>query len=170
MATPPDEFLCPITLTLMRDPVIGPDGHSYERTAITQWLQTNPHSPLTRQPMTVQMLQSNYSLKTAIERYTRGDVATRPTPRAKPAPKPKLAPRPQLLPPTPSAPPEPQPYVIQVFSPELQQPLLPVAVPVRLPPLSEAQRRRKFLLACICLTVIIIVIIIVSRLYESMVN
>jgi len=173
MPSPPDEFLCPITLTLMRDPVIGPDGHSYERTAITQWLQTNPHSPLTRQLMTAQMLQPNYSLKSAIERYTRGEAKAHSTPR------PKLAPRPQLLPALPSAPRASPPlgpaqaypqnsYVVQAFVPELQQPLIPVAVPVSPPPLMEAQRRQKILGACVCFTFTVILVIIIIRFYEGL--
>jgi hypothetical protein len=152
--TPPNEFLCPITLTLMHDPVIGPDGHSYERSAILQWLQTNPHSPLTRQPMTAQMLQTNYSLKTAIERYTHEQTAPRP--------KYKIVPRPQ-----PSAPPAlpVPPTVVEVHLPPFQQPLLPVAVPVLPPPALEAQRRQKLLGACVCFIFTVILIIIISRLY-----
>ena len=41
----PDSYLCPITRELMVDPVVGPDGISYERAAITRWLQYNNESP-----------------------------------------------------------------------------------------------------------------------------
>ena len=34
MATPPASFICPITQDVMSDPVIGPDGITYERAAI----------------------------------------------------------------------------------------------------------------------------------------
>ena len=44
---PPDWLLCPITQELMRDPVITTDGHAYERTAITTWLQKHNTSPAT---------------------------------------------------------------------------------------------------------------------------
>jgi len=37
---PPDEFTCPITQELMRDPVFCTDGHTYERCAIEAWLAT----------------------------------------------------------------------------------------------------------------------------------
>ena len=33
-------FICPITGDIMKDPVIGSDGHTYERSAIEQWLHT----------------------------------------------------------------------------------------------------------------------------------
>ena len=33
----PDEFLCPITYEVMRDPVVASDGHSYERAAIEHY-------------------------------------------------------------------------------------------------------------------------------------
>ena len=37
--------MCPITQDLMNDPVIAADSHTYERTAIERWLQTNITSP-----------------------------------------------------------------------------------------------------------------------------
>ncbi len=68
MATPP-EFLCPISLDIMRDPVLCEDGHTYERSVILQWLTTNPTSPTTRQSMSPQNIRPNYALKAAIERW-----------------------------------------------------------------------------------------------------
>jgi Mg-chelatase subunit ChlD len=65
----PSEFICPISMDLMTDPVVGTDGHTYERTAITEWLSTNTVSPLTRQPMSLSNLQTNFALRTAIERW-----------------------------------------------------------------------------------------------------
>lgn len=55
MATTPPR--CPITQEPVKDPVIAPDYHIYERSAIEQWLRTNPTSPLTRQPMRLEDLQ-----------------------------------------------------------------------------------------------------------------
>lgn len=43
----PDEYVCPITQELMVDPVTCADGHSYERTAILQWLEKHDTSPKT---------------------------------------------------------------------------------------------------------------------------
>ena len=37
----PNEFLCPITLGIMADPVVAADGHSYERAAIEKWIAEN---------------------------------------------------------------------------------------------------------------------------------
>jgi len=48
----PDEFVCPITMDKMRDPVVASDGHSYERSAILSVLRDgNGLSPLTREPL-----------------------------------------------------------------------------------------------------------------------
>ena len=178
MPSPPDEFLCPITLTLMRDPVIGPDGHSYERTAITQWLQTNPHSPLTRQPMTVKMLQSNISLKKVIENYKLGKENRTPRnqitthPESFPVPPPALSVRPIThVVPRPSAPPA-ELFEIQVYPQTLVQPLL---VPTTYstpslpgPPTNERLRRQKILGACLCFTFTVILVIIIIRFYEGL--
>jgi len=39
-------FICPITHGLMVDPVTAEDGHTYERSAIENWLQRKTSSPL----------------------------------------------------------------------------------------------------------------------------
>lgn len=65
----PESFLGKISQQIMIDPVIGPDGHSYERSFIENWLSKNNISPMTRQHMTVENLTPNRDLKTAIESY-----------------------------------------------------------------------------------------------------
>ncbi len=37
----PVELVCPITQTLMQDPVLTVQGNVYERAAITEWLQVH---------------------------------------------------------------------------------------------------------------------------------
>ena len=68
-STIPNEFLCPINLSIMKDPAIAPDGHTYERTAIAEWLQHNNVSPLTRQQMSASQLRSNHALRQTIEHW-----------------------------------------------------------------------------------------------------
>jgi hypothetical protein len=46
MTEPMASFLCPITLEMMTDPVIDPDGNSYERSAIEDWVKTHSTSPI----------------------------------------------------------------------------------------------------------------------------
>ena len=47
-----EDFLCPITQCLMRDPVTTSDGQTYEREAITQWFAAgNNTSPITNDPL-----------------------------------------------------------------------------------------------------------------------
>ena len=65
----PEELLCPITLMPMKDPVIASDGRTYERSAITEWLANHSTSPLTREPMSVSTLKSNYTVKSMLSRY-----------------------------------------------------------------------------------------------------
>ena len=64
----PDEYLCPITQSVMADPVLGSDGRTYERSAITEWLRTHNTSPITREVMTATSLKPNYALRSLIER------------------------------------------------------------------------------------------------------
>lgn len=62
----PDEWFCPIGRELMTDPVIGPDGVTYERANIERWLATNSTSPMTRDPMPAGSLIPNMALKHTI--------------------------------------------------------------------------------------------------------
>ena len=72
MTETPKEFLCPITLSIMKDPVIMPDGQTYEREAIKKSLAKNPFSPLTKKPMNIKEATPNYALKSMIEKFLNG--------------------------------------------------------------------------------------------------
>ena len=69
MDSVPNEYLCPITLSIMEDPVLMPDGQTYERKAIEAALDLQPYSPVTRQPMKIEDAVPNYALKSLIEAY-----------------------------------------------------------------------------------------------------
>jgi hypothetical protein len=58
----PDSFYCPITFELIRKPVIDPDGRTYERDAISNWIRVNGKSPVTRKALSVYQLRSNEAL------------------------------------------------------------------------------------------------------------
>jgi hypothetical protein len=34
-----DEFICPITLKMMEEPMVAADGHTYERSATCEWIE-----------------------------------------------------------------------------------------------------------------------------------
>ena len=59
-----DTLICPITYQVMTDPVLAPDGKTYERQAITTYLNTNGISPFTRAPMNSGELTTNLIVKT----------------------------------------------------------------------------------------------------------
>ena len=65
----PSEFTCPLTLSIMRDPVISKYGQSYERESILRWLSTHSDCPMTRQPLSLKNLITNYSLQARIRRW-----------------------------------------------------------------------------------------------------
>lgn len=65
----PDEYLCPISREIMREPVIAADGYTYERSAIENWLRAGRNtSPMTNAPLTTTQLTPNRSLKMIIAR------------------------------------------------------------------------------------------------------
>lgn len=82
----PNEFMCPITMVIMKEPVLASDGYTYEKEAIQQWLQSNTISPLTRESMRFTDCRPNRALKDAIERWQK---EKQPTGKAKEAPKTK---------------------------------------------------------------------------------
>ena len=65
-----EEYLCPITLEIMREPVVAADGRTYERVAITNWLLTHDVSPVTNLPMSSSNLIPNIQLKNLISKLS----------------------------------------------------------------------------------------------------
>ncbi|XP_067597933.1 WD repeat, SAM and U-box domain-containing protein 1 isoform X4 [Globicephala melas] len=66
----PDEFICPITRELMKDPVIASDGYSYEKEAIENWISKKKRtSPMTNLVLPSVVLIPNRTLKMAIDRW-----------------------------------------------------------------------------------------------------
>lgn len=72
----PECFVCPISLEVMSDPVILPDGHSFDRIALAQWLAVNNTSPATRQVVSLDDVRPNWMLRNLIRQYRR-DVKER---------------------------------------------------------------------------------------------
>ncbi|XP_028792779.1 U-box domain-containing protein 1-like [Neltuma alba] len=66
----PDEFRCPITLDLMRDPVIVSSGHTYDRISIAQWINSGHHTcPKSGQTLIHTALVPNYALKSLVQQW-----------------------------------------------------------------------------------------------------
>lgn len=175
-APPPDEFLCPITLTLMKDPVICGDGHTYERDAIVRWLQSNTASPITRQQLSVQSIKPNFALRNAIQRY----VNASQLPPVPPRPTAPQFPQPQqtVQVPIPSAPPGDHYFAMQVYQQEVAMQASQHAAQqlsnqsalrygqVQANP-NVAAQRKKIITACAILGAIIIFIIIISEIMND---
>jgi len=72
-------FECPITLETMKDPVLAPDGHTYERLAITKWIVEHGTSPQTRQHMRVNQLLPNRAIADLLQQSSHVATATTAT-------------------------------------------------------------------------------------------
>jgi len=70
---PSNPLECPITLEVMRHPVLAPDGYTYEREAITKWISEHGNSPQTRQRMRVDQLLPNRAIADLIEQADGND-------------------------------------------------------------------------------------------------
>jgi STIP1 homology and U-box containing protein 1 len=65
----PDHLVDMITFEPMHDPVITKNGHSYERATIYEHLKRSPTDPLTRDPLRMEDLRSNFGLKAACDEF-----------------------------------------------------------------------------------------------------
>ncbi|KAE9616613.1 hypothetical protein Lal_00034538 [Lupinus albus] len=66
----PNDFRCPISLELMRDPVIVSTGQTYERSCIEKWLQAGHGTcPKTHQTLSNTVLTPNYVLRSLISQW-----------------------------------------------------------------------------------------------------
>ncbi|XP_027352236.1 U-box domain-containing protein 13-like [Abrus precatorius] len=66
----PDEFQCPISLELMKDPVIICTGQTYERSCIKKWLAAGHETcPKTRQILSSRVLIPNHVLYSLISNW-----------------------------------------------------------------------------------------------------
>ncbi|KAJ5931841.1 hypothetical protein N7516_006330 [Penicillium verrucosum] len=65
----PDYLIDGITFEIMHDPVITPSGVSFDRLGITKYVEKSGVDPLTRAPISVHDLRSNYALKAACEEF-----------------------------------------------------------------------------------------------------
>eukprot|EP00927_Polykrikos_kofoidii_P069524 TRINITY_DN6503_c0_g1_i2.p1 TRINITY_DN6503_c0_g1~~TRINITY_DN6503_c0_g1_i2.p1 ORF type:complete len:568 (-),score=115.53 TRINITY_DN6503_c0_g1_i2:16-1656(-) len=70
-----EDLVCPISQSLMVDPVVASDGHTYDRPNIEEWFgreaaegRTQPKSPLTREPLPDARLVPNLVLRRTLER------------------------------------------------------------------------------------------------------
>ena len=69
----PEEFYCPITYDLMKNPVRCSDGFTYEESAIKEWLTTRRNtSPMTNLEIKVISLTPDADLRERIEEFRRG--------------------------------------------------------------------------------------------------
>ena len=65
----PDALCCPISFELYCDPVITPEGRSYERSCIEMYLRRESKDPVSRKYLTAAMLIPNMQLKKAAEDF-----------------------------------------------------------------------------------------------------
>lgn len=66
----PEDFRCPISLDLMREPVIISSGHTYDRNSIAQWIDSGHHvCPKSNQRLIHMALIPNYALKSLMQQW-----------------------------------------------------------------------------------------------------
>lgn len=69
-ASCPEDFICPLTLAIMNDPVMDRTGRSFERSAILEWMACgNFTCPLTRRSLHLHDLVTNHGLQLRIQTW-----------------------------------------------------------------------------------------------------
>ena len=59
-------FLCPISMEIMKDPVLAGDGHTYDKASIQKWFETKSTSPITNLKIDT-VITPNITLRTIIQ-------------------------------------------------------------------------------------------------------
>lgn len=68
----PKEYICPLTLSVMVDPVLTRHGHNFEREAILKWIARGTGDcPITRKPLRLSDMITNHQLRSRIHRWRR---------------------------------------------------------------------------------------------------
>ena len=83
--SPPTEFICPISLDIMDDPVVASDGFSYERTAIAEQIRRAGYgqaarSPMTQQPLSTTLVTNQVLKNQIVEWKDQHGIVTQSTP------------------------------------------------------------------------------------------
>lgn len=68
----PDEFTCPISHELIREPVTiedDPTGHLYEKKALEEWFKTSNINPMTKEPVSSKTIKINPYGKVSIKKF-----------------------------------------------------------------------------------------------------
>ena len=73
---PPGHLCCVLTMDLFEDPVFLSDGHTYERSAIEQWLKDHNTSPKTNLPLPDARLIPNHALRGQVIEWIEGEQRT----------------------------------------------------------------------------------------------
>lgn len=68
---PHEHFICPISLDIMKDPVVASDGQTYERVEIQMWLEKSSISPKTGLELPSKVLYPNVMAKALIGDWRR---------------------------------------------------------------------------------------------------
>eukprot|EP01103_Thecamoeba_quadrilineata_P002991 TRINITY_DN1282_c0_g1_i1.p1 TRINITY_DN1282_c0_g1~~TRINITY_DN1282_c0_g1_i1.p1 ORF type:complete len:183 (+),score=15.21 TRINITY_DN1282_c0_g1_i1:127-675(+) len=76
--SPPNEFLDPISLSIMEAAVMISCGHSFSSASINRWLVENDKCPVCKQYVGREKPRANYALRSAIEKYTKKHGITLP--------------------------------------------------------------------------------------------
>ncbi|KAL5207837.1 hypothetical protein ABZP36_032272 [Zizania latifolia] len=66
----PDQFLCPVSLDVMRDPVTAPTGITYDRESVEGWLERGRATcPVTGRPLRLEELVPNHATRRMIQEW-----------------------------------------------------------------------------------------------------
>ena len=70
----PPIYICPLSMSVMHDPVVGKDGQTYERSYIEEWLKSHTTSPVSRQRLDIDSLVPNIAVKGIIRDWKEKQV------------------------------------------------------------------------------------------------
>ncbi|CAD7702831.1 unnamed protein product [Ostreobium quekettii] len=65
----PKEFLCPMSMEVMTEPVVAPSGVTYDRPAVEEWINEHHSDPASKSPLLNDHLYPNLALRDMIQQW-----------------------------------------------------------------------------------------------------
>lgn len=65
----PKEYLCPMSMEIMTEPVVTPSGVTYNRPAVEEWIDEHHSDPASKSPLLNDHLYPNLALRDMIQRW-----------------------------------------------------------------------------------------------------
>lgn len=66
-----EDLECPISTEIIKNPIITPDGFTYEKQELKNWIKIHGNEPITHTPLSENQLTYNFAFKKVLDKYNK---------------------------------------------------------------------------------------------------